>query len=1690
MAAILLLTFSSNCEVTWNMPGIQSLVQVPHWLGDSRHTFFQRQDEWMPLPPNHDEIKGKTLRLCLVYPLNHCNQNFFAEDLEWGCRPTALPRGAKIFINQEMSNHFGTDIMELYSPPRVTAEAKLQNKRGHKPAWKVGQAYDLTSGFDFRDRKVRLEVLKHIRLWRPALVILSPPCTTFSPLRNLSNFKRCQEVVLEEEEEGLLHWEYSLQIAEEQDDEQRAFLLEHPRDAKSWNHPRARRLRARKTVYEITIDMCAFQLRTKEGDFARKPTMLVTNCFPLVKMLHKRCPGDHRHQPLIGGRAAAAAQYTPSFVRAILQGLRRHLQFHGVVFIQGDQHAAVEPLPQALFHAVDIELRACVQPLASYVLAEGVFQQEFQVYKAATVQSATHFPSNRILGGGSGRVPTLRRQPLPALDDDVEEPVMKNVSNQLRPLAEDSDVQQLAEAMKGKTRKDGKLNIAADLRGEVFRLHRNLGHPDQWTFLRALRHAQAKPEIIEWVRSEFRCPICESARKPSLPRPGHLVRNLAFNEVVGVDVCFFEWRGNKYPLLNVLCWGTGLQIIERLSNVDAHETHQGILRCWFMPFGVPAIIIVDQGREFFGEEFSQRVMEMGILVHFTDTNSPWQNSRTEKAGGTFKEKLKMVLDEVSAMTLQDLDLCLKETCIARNRAFNRSGFSPYQRALGVNPRMPGSLLSDDILNPELLQLSASEEMQRSWKVREAAQMAWIKQQDIDSVRRSVKAATRSSDLKPLSVGEWVFVWRSIPTFTGWSGPGVLLAISPNERSMWVSLRGHLLKVSREHLRPATAEEHLGAELIKELSAEMLKDIKDGKVRQFHDLTQEPVPGQEQELQISTEPLDEDMTGPQQLPPIPEEAVPVIPEVPDDDEISMAPTTPITTPRDMAIDQDEIPDDLEPEDESTRVPSVPPSTAAPSAPPSVPASRRSSIVVDEASGGTLRASREGQEPGAPIRGRGNAGPRVQPYPFVGNPPPLPLPPRPPDGSTSSFLEIADFDGTRTRHDNWTNGPDGAVWWRDQRSGRSSMSPLSNDGFRTEDAVGCYSCADRCVYITKAKMSPGQVDFKSLNEKHRVVFQKAREKEVQSLIDNKAIRIMSVDESRAFRKKFPQNVLGSRYVDRWKPNGDKFATLPESYGQDNYEPTLDEGVSAKSRWCVIGWRDPMIHCIERSSPTPLSISICLFFQLSATRRWSGRVKDAKTAFLQSLPTTRKNKLACTMPIDWTFPGCTSEQLIMLETEVYGLVSGPAWWRKSFLEVVLDLGYRINPYDRCVLTLDSEDPSSHAPTEGILIIEVDDILESGGEIHQRKMKLLQERLRFGKAVELREEAAGTAYAGRRIKQLEDYSFQYSMDDYVANRLRPVVLEKKTLLKNAETTLLSAEEEAQLRGTIASLNWTAREGRPDAAAAASILAGSFPNPTVQAAIDTNKTVQRIKAHRVTLKIHSIPEKDVRHFVVADASFDPTGKSKPQHGWLQGITSPRLNQGLDAPISLLAWKSRRLRRKAGNTMLCESISLSTALGALERQIAMWNSFRLSRYDPRLQAELDDSQGRRGAPVVVASDDPDFADPLSIAIIDAKSLFDASASEQSSGDCDRSGLEIAIIQDSIARCRGRVRWLPHNLNPADSLTKLAGAHEKPMMDLLQTSQLRIQAEEITLAQGRQHEVRKKLKANPKDFSGADVTCNS
>eukprot|EP00435_Cladocopium_sp_Y103_P028601 s1454_g7.t1 len=461
---------------------------------------------------------------------------------------------------------------------------------------------------------------------------------------------------------------------------------------------------------------------------------------------------------------------------------------------------------------------------------------------------------------------------------------------------------------------------------------------------------------------------------------------------------------------------------------------------------------------------------------------------------------------------------------------------------------------------------------------------------------------------------------------------------------------------------------------------------------------------------------------------------------------------------------------------------------------------------------------------------------------------------------------------------------------------------------------------------------------------------------------------------------------------------------------------------------------------------------------------------------------------MPSDEAFEGYDPEQLILLLTEVYGLVSGPSWWRRSLLEILVkSLGYRVNVYDRCLLTLDGpETKNTKDPwvkTRGILVLEVDDILEAGDETHRQKMSELEARLRFGKVVDLQKAEGGSGYAGRRLRQLPDFSFTFTMNDYVQNRLHEIKVHRKVLKKDALKVHLNEDEISQLRGTIASINWAAREGRPDGSAAASLLSGVFPNPTYADLLAANSVVALLKSREVEITLHHIPEEQVRHLLIADSSFDPSGKNKPQHGWIQGTTTPALNQGKFAPVSLIAWRSKKLRRKAANTTLCESISLSTALASMEKQVAVWRSIRFSRFDPKVIAEdidIEVQRGLRGPATVIAAENPSYVDPDVITIIDAKSVYDSTSNseQQFQGEDDRAALESAIIQESLAKLKSRLRWMPHNHNPADAMTKLPSlAHMTPLYDLLKNRGLQIQREEDELARGRQGDRRLKQRGS-------------
>ena len=97
------------------------------------------------------------------------------------------------------------------------------------------------------------------------------------------------------------------------------------------------------------------------------------------------------------------------------------------------------------------------------------------------------------------------------------------------------------------------------------------------------------------------------------------------------------------------------------------------LEGWRKHFGLPEMIIVDQGEEF-GGVFTEYCHSHGCLVHPIDSKSPWQNGKTERHGGLWKVTYDKDKDMVQPRNEFETRCLVSETTENKNRYSNRSGF--------------------------------------------------------------------------------------------------------------------------------------------------------------------------------------------------------------------------------------------------------------------------------------------------------------------------------------------------------------------------------------------------------------------------------------------------------------------------------------------------------------------------------------------------------------------------------------------------------------------------------------------------------------------------------------------------------------------------------------------------------------------------------------------------------------------------------------------------------------------------------------------------------------------------------------------------------------------------------------------------------------------------------------------------------
>ena len=68
--------------------------------------------------------------------------------------------------------------------------------------------------------------------------------------------------------------------------------------------------------------------------------------------------------------------------------------------------------------------------------------------------------------------------------------------------------------------------LSRPLRDLVAKVHGNLGHPSNASFVKMLVAAGARKDVVEWVRTVFKCEACESNSLPGRHRPATIPRTM------------------------------------------------------------------------------------------------------------------------------------------------------------------------------------------------------------------------------------------------------------------------------------------------------------------------------------------------------------------------------------------------------------------------------------------------------------------------------------------------------------------------------------------------------------------------------------------------------------------------------------------------------------------------------------------------------------------------------------------------------------------------------------------------------------------------------------------------------------------------------------------------------------------------------------------------------------------------------------------------------------------------------------------------------------------------------------------------------------------------------------------------------------------------------------------------------------
>jgi len=538
---------------------------------------------------------------------------------------------------------------------------------------------------------------------------------------------------------------------------------------------------------------------------------------------------------------------------------------------------------------------------------------------------------------------------------------------------------------------------------------------------------------------------------------------------------------------------------------------------------------------------------------------------------------------------------------------------------------------------------------------------------------------------------------------------------------------------------------------------------------------------------------------------------------------------------------------------------------------------------------------------------------------------------------------------------------------------------------------------------------EVNLKQLTPQEKKLFEQAKSKELDQWISNSVFSI-------AKKSGVPlDRIMSMRWVLTWKyPEGD-----------------LDVKTrKAKARLVVKGFTDPDLTTIRAESPTLSRLAKHWLFQIAASNNWKLTKGDVKTAFLQGdrkeqqrnvyvQPTAEIRRLL----------GLSDDELMKLEAAVYGLRNAPRAWYERIKGDLLKIGCRQHKLDSCLFCVYEGDQ-----LVGLIGIYVDDCLMAGDNSSKKWRKVLDDLYKTYTWSPW--EYEDFLFTGTHVKQSKTGSIRLDQSQY-AKTIRQVETSSADLERD-----LAPHELKAMRGADGSLQWLVTNTRLDLAAPTSISQGNHSNPKVRHVQELNKIIRTAHSQPdVPVYFQTIPLDKLSLLTFHDAGQGSRPDGSSQGGFIIAAADQGILKGEEHLLSLIDWRSFRLKRVARSSLAAEVQAFAEALDALE-------------FCKLFLAEILEPTGidlRNGADKAIQSI---CESPL---ITDCKSLYDAVERSQSTGlnlAERRTSIEVLACRERMATLGMHVRWVNSDRQLADGLTKSTAAWKlstfqtKPTMRLV------------------------------------------